>query len=139
VPAHVSGNVVPSEFFAKIDGNEYVENYINAGTITGTPNYISVFGVKSGSQFVGILIDDTLAEGATYDMTGLPGSPVKGQYRLNNVNYDSTIGSVTIETKTATRIKGTFTFTASYSYTNSNGDVITFTHEITEGSFDVNY
>jgi hypothetical protein len=139
IPAHVSGNVVPSEFFVKVDDTEYIENYINAGTITGTPNYISVFGVNSGSQFVGILNDDTLAEGATYDMTGLPNSSVKGQYRLNNVNYDSTIGSVTIESKTATRIKGTFTFTASYSYTNTSGEVITFTHEITEGAFDVNY
>jgi hypothetical protein len=138
-PASVSGNVVPSEFFANIDGNEFVENYINAGTILGSPNYISVFGVKSGSQFVGVLIDDTLPAGATYTMTGLSNSQVKGQYRLNNVNYDSTTGSVTIETKTATRIKGTFSFTASYSYTNSNGDVITFTHEVTDGSFDVNY
>ncbi|MGL2966929.1 fibronectin type III domain-containing protein [Flavobacterium sp. XGLA_31] len=138
-PITVNGNVVPNQFFANVDGFEYVENYINAGTITGvSSDNISVYGVKSGSNFLGILIDTTLPEDQ-YMITGSASDLVKGQYRLNNVDYTATSGSVTIVSKTADRITGTFTFTASYTYTNSNSEVITVTHEVTDGTFDVAY
>ncbi len=45
-PITVNGNVVPNNFFAKVDGDEFIENYINVGTTqVGATNFISIFGV----------------------------------------------------------------------------------------------
>jgi len=137
-PMTVSGNVLPNDFFAKVDNVDFVENYISVGSNGTSPNYITVFGVKNSTEHVGIYIDSSLLEG-TYTMTGAATDAVKGQYRFNNVTYTSTAGTVSIVSKTSNRITGSFSFTATYSYTDANNTVVTITHDVTAGTFDVAY
>jgi hypothetical protein len=66
----------------------------------------------------------------TYNITGNTATDqVQAIYDFNDTNYNAVSGSVTITSKSATRIKGTFNFI-------TNG-ATPFT--VTEGAFDVEY
>jgi hypothetical protein len=135
-PVTINKTVEPNAFATFVDNNQFAPSYISAGL--GTSGYISVFGVKSSSEYVGILVDSSLDVG-NYTITGSTTDVVQGLYRFNNINYNATDGIVVIDTKTTNRISGTFAFTASYSYTNTAGEVITVTHIISQGTFNISY
>lgn len=120
-------------FFAKVDGAEFVENVIDVAQVSseGFPDRISIVASKTSGERIGLLIDQDLEEG-TYEITGpLTEDFVSATY-INNGLQSAQSGSVTITSKTATRITGTFQFFAeNFAETESS--------EITEGTFDVEY
>lgn len=121
-------------FFAKIDGTEFSEDQIDGALITnvsGMPDQISVVGAKNNGDRVGLNIIRSLAPG-TYQFTGPLGENVNGNCVINNVLYNAESGSITISTKTDTRIKGTFNMVVKNFTTSA-------TKTVTEGTFDVIY
>ncbi|WP_295334741.1 DUF6252 family protein [Flavobacterium sp.] len=121
-------------FYAKVDGVEFVEDQIDGALITqvtGMPNQISVVGSKDNGDTVGLNIVSSLSVG-TYQITGPFGEQVNGSSVINDVLYTAQSGSVTITTKTATRISGTFSMVVQ-NFTTSE------TKTISQGSFDVEY
>ena len=76
-----------------------------------------------------ISVKSSLGVGS-YPITGnIATDVVQAIYDFNDTDYNSVSGHVTIQSKTATRIKGTFSFV-------TNG-ATPFT--VTEGAFDVEY
>lgn len=121
-------------FYAKVDGVEFVEDQVDGALITqvtGMPNQISVVGSKDNGDTVGLNIVSSLSVG-TYQITGPFGEQVNGSSVINDVLYTAQSGSVTITTKTATRISGTFSMVVQ-NFTTSE------TKTISQGSFDVEY
>ncbi|MVM35831.1 hypothetical protein GO755_37795 [Spirosoma sp. HMF4905] len=117
-------------FSVKIDGQSYTPDFAYAlASSPGTSNYYAIYGLDSKtSDIVAIALPNTVAEGT---------------YTLSNVNFAtmtiakedfSTVnggtGTVTIKTKTATNITGTFSFTA-YDVTGTKKRVLT------DGTFNV--
>jgi hypothetical protein len=132
---YTSGIPVANDtFFAKIDGTEFVEEQIDGALLTnvsGMPDQISVVGSKNNGDRVGLNIVRSLAVG-TYQFTGPLGDNVNGSCVLNNVLYNADSGSLTIISKSDTRIRGTFTMVVK-NFTSS------VTKTVTEGAFDVEY
>lgn len=121
-------------FYAKVDGVEFVEDQVDGALITqvtGMPNQISVVGSKDNGDTVGLNIVSSLSVG-TYQITGPFGEQVNGSSVINDVLYTAQSGSVTITSKTATRISGTFSMVVQ-NFTTSE------TKTISQGSFDVEY
>ncbi|WP_293871316.1 DUF6252 family protein [Flavobacterium sp.] len=121
-------------FYAKVDGTEFVEDQINGALLTnvsGMPDQISVVGSKTNGDSVGLNIVRSLAVG-TYQFTGPLGVEVNGSCVLNSVFYNAESGSITITSKTPTRIAGTFNMVVKNFTTSA-------TKTVTEGSFDVQY
>lgn len=121
-------------FFAKVDGAEFVENQIDGALITdvsGMPDQISIVGSKTNGDRVGLNIVRSLGIG-TYAFTGPLGVEVNGSCIMGDVLYNAESGSITITSKTDTRIKGTFNMVVKNFTTSA-------TKTITEGSFDVEY
>lgn len=134
VPYTSSNPVATDTFFAKIDGTEFVEEQIDGALITdvsGMPDQISVVGSKNNGDRVGLNIIRSLALG-TYQFTGPLGQNVNGSCVINSVLYNAESGSLTITSKTDTRIKGTFTMVVKNFTTSA-------TKTVTEGAFDVEY
>jgi hypothetical protein len=130
-----SGNPVANDtFFAKIDGAEFVEEQIDGALLTnvsGMPDQISVVGSKNNGDRVSLNIVRSLAVG-TYQFTGPLGENVNGSCLLNNMLYNADSGSITIISKSDTRIKGTFNMVVKNFTTSA-------TKTVTEGTFDVEY
>ncbi len=121
-------------FYAKVDGVEFVEDQVDGALITqvtGMPNQISVVGSKDNGDTVGLNIVSSLSVG-TYQITGPFGEQVNGSSVINDVLYTAQSGSVTITSKTATRISGTFSMVVQNFTTSA-------TKTISQGSFDVEY
>lgn len=121
-------------FYAKVDGVEFVEDQVDGALITqvtGMPDQISVVGSKDNGDTVGLNIVSSLSVG-TYQITGPFGEQVNGSSVINDVLYTAQSGSVTITTKTATRISGTFSMVVQNFTTSA-------TKTISQGSFDVEY
>lgn len=92
-------------------------------------DYISIAGQDTNLNSVTVSVRNNLGTG-TYSITGNTATDVvQAIYSLDDVNYNAVSGSVTITSKTATRIKGTFNFV-------TNG-ATPFT--FTQGAFDVEY
>lgn len=128
-----AGTPSTDTFYAKVDGAEFVENQIDVTEVasSGFPDAISIVASKTNGERLSISIDTNTAPG-TYQMTGLLSTTdvVRGKYLVNNSLHGGVSGSLTITSITATRIAGTFMFTAE-----NIGQ--TSTHQITQGSFDV--
>ena len=128
--------VSDDSFYAKVDGTEFVENQINVALIVDTtpnpiPDQISIVGSKTNNDTVGINVNKILGVG-TYTITG-PLSDVdvvRGNILINDVLYNAESGSITITSKTATRIKGTFNMVVKNFTTSA-------TKNVTAGTFDV--
>lgn len=123
-------------FTAKVDGTEFVENQVDVALIEDPspnpiPNQISIVGAKNNDDSVGLNIQEQLGVG-TYSITGMLSDVdvVWGQVLINDVLYTSESGSVTIISKTATRISGTFSMVCR----NLTTDTV---KTITDGAFDV--
>ena len=126
--------VVNDNFYAKIDGTEFVEDQINGALLTnvsGMPDQISVVGSKTNGDSVGLNIVNSLSVG-TYQFTGPLGVQVNGSCVLNSVLYNAESGSITITSKTPSRIVGTFNMVVKNFTTSA-------IKTVTEGSFDVQY
>ncbi|MGV3696348.1 DUF6252 family protein [Flavobacterium sp.] len=132
-------NVPPvgtDSFFAKVDGVDFVEDQIDVALIEDAtdpplPNQISVSGSKNNDDSVGINVQEQLGVG-TYPITGMMADTdvVFGLVVINNVLYTSESGSITIVSKTGTRMSGTFNMVCRNFTTNT-------TKTITNGTFDV--
>lgn len=113
-------------FYAKVNGTEFVDTDINVIAINGV---LGVAGTNAGGNSITVGVKESLGVGS-YTMTGnILTDVVQVRYDVG-ATYYATSGTVTITSKTATRIKGTFTASV------TNG---TNTFQITEGQFDVAY
>lgn len=119
-----------NSFFAKVGGTEFVDVDILTTTITlGSQEFISIGAQNAALNTMTVSVKSSLGTG-TYPITGTTATDgVQAIYKFNNTNFNAVSGSVTVTSKTATRIKGTFNFVT--------GGTTPFT--ITEGAFDVEY
>lgn len=114
----------PDHFLdAKIDGVEFIEDKIDVASVssTGAYPYYSIVGKKNGenADSIGISIDQSYSVG-TYPASSilLNGGEntvhVASAYcRISSILYNLESGSVTITSKSATRIKGSYSFIVS--------------------------
>lgn len=118
---------------AVLDGTNFpVANVAVAVADGGSGETISINGLDANQNKVIVSMKASLNPG-TYNITGnILEDVVGGRYTTTSPEamYMATTGSVTINSKTETRIAGTFAFTA----TGSEGTVT-----VTEGTFDVDY
>lgn len=126
---------------AKIDGVDFAENNIDVASVSssGVHPYFSIVGVKNGSSDDSVLIGISQSYGVgTYQASSvtLNGG---GEELVNVANvscilddllYTTESGSLTITSKTATKIEGTFNFVVS-NFTTGKKKTIT-------GSFGIN-
>lgn len=117
-------------FFAKVNGTEFVDvDILTAEFEVGTQSYISVAAQTAALNSMTVSVKSEQGVG-TYAITGnTTADAVQAIYNFEDVSYNAVSGTVTIQEKTATHIKGTFSFV-------TNG-ATPFT--ISEGSFDVDY
>jgi hypothetical protein len=112
-------------FYAKVDGNEFVDTTINVVSVN---NIIGIGATNANGDVITVGITDNLTAGS-YTITGnVATDVVQGNIKINpnTTATQATAGTVTILSKTATRISGTFSFTAQ-------------PNQITDGAFDVEY
>ena len=126
----ITQNQTGDSFFAKIGGTEFVDVDILTSLIdVSGQEFISIGAQNAALNSMTVSVKSSLGTG-TYPITGnISTDNVQAIYDFNDTNYTATTGSVTIVSKTATRIKGTFNFV-------TNG---TTPFTITEGAFDVEY
>jgi hypothetical protein len=117
-------------FFAKVGGIEFVDvDILTVITDINGQEFISVGAQTAGMDDMTISVRSSLAAG-TYAISGdLAVDNVQAICTMNNVEQQAVSGSVTIISKTADHIKGTFQYV-------TNGSA-PFT--VTEGAFDVDY
>ncbi len=118
-------------FYAKVGGVEFVETDIfTAEFFVGSEEWLTIAAEDASLNTINVSVRRSVGTG-TYPITGnVAVDSAQGVYTLDNTDYNSVSGSVTITSKTATRIKGTFNF---------QGSDGTTTKSITEGAFDVAY
>lgn len=118
-------------FFAKVGGTEFVDvDILAVSSDIGGQSYIGIGAEDAALNSISVSVRNDLAAG-TYPITGsLATDGVQGIYESNSTQYTSVSGSVTITSKTANHIKGTFNFV---------GKEGSNTKTITEGAFDVDY
>ncbi len=128
---YVSQNPSSDTFFAKVDGTEFVEDHIDVSAVIsqGFPDSYSIVASKTNGDNIGIRISQSLAVG-TYQFTGPLAQDITSSYLLGGVLYSVDTGSITITSKTATHMNGTFSIIVKNFTTN----VI---KTITEGAFSV--
>jgi hypothetical protein len=96
-------------FYAKVDGTEFVEDGIDVAAVApmGVSPYYSIVGKKTNGDSMNISIAQSLSVG-TYQFAGAFGPQVNASCLLGGVIYNGDTGSVTIASKTATHLTGTF-------------------------------
>ncbi|WP_333876124.1 DUF6252 family protein [Flavobacterium sp.] len=117
-------------FYAKVNGSEFVDVDILAITTQiGAQEFISVAAQDANLNSMTVSVRSSLGPG-TYNITGNTATDlVQAIYDFDGNDYNAVSGSVTIVSKTATRIKGNFTYV-------TNG---TTPFTVTQGAFDVEY
>ncbi|RAR73912.1 DUF6252 family protein [Flavobacterium aciduliphilum] len=128
---YTSQNTVTDSFYAQVDGNEFVEDHIDVSDIisTGFPDSYSIAASKTNGDTIGIRISQALPVG-TYQFTGPLALDLSASYLLGGVLYNSESGSLTITSKTATHMEGTFSIIVKNYTTND-------TKTISNGAFSV--
>ena len=126
IPYTENAPVVESDGFlkAKIDGVDFVQDKIDVAAVSssGTYPYYSIVGVKNGEKDNSILIgvSKSYAVG-TYQASSAilngggdgPVNVANASCILDDLIYTTESGSLTITSKTATKIEGTFNFVVS--------------------------
>lgn len=110
VPYISDGPVVDTDtFYAKLDGTEFVEDGIDVAAVdtSGVNPYYSIVGKKTNGDSISLGIAQSLSVG-THQITGIFGNPVTSSCHISNVLYNANSGSITITSKTATNMTGTF-------------------------------
>lgn len=128
IPYTSSENPVGGDSFtAKVDGVAFVGEVITtAYASSGESAWITINAKNTAQNTITVSLNDD-AELGTHAITDGFGGNARGMYQIGQASPSTaTSGSVTIISKTADRIKGTFQFTAG-------------TQAITEGAFDVEY
>lgn len=120
---------ITDSFYAKVGLFEFMDHAISTSVFTiNNVELLSIEAQDSQNNTMTITVDNNLPPG-TYPITGgISNGVVQARYVQDNVIYQAESGSVTIATKTGTRISGTFNFIAS-------GLAV----PITDGQFDVAY
>ncbi len=114
-------------FFANVDGINFIESTITANTVN---NVIRITAANTSNQNITVGIRDNVTPGV-YPITGNIGTDVvQASYKFGATALQAYTGSVTVISKTATRIRGTFNFTSSDGLNQ---------YQISQGQFDVNY
>ena len=116
---------------ATVDGTAI--NYVDDVVVTysGPGQYIAIGGVGS-DHIIYIFIKDDLTPGTYNILPGL-GSPVRAEYTNAADDDFAGVGTLTIISKTSTRIKGT------YSFATSDPAGVEPIHTVTNAAFDVEY
>jgi hypothetical protein len=114
-------------FYAKVNGIEFNDVDILAAEIgIGGQDFISIAAQDASFNSMTVSVRDNLGAG-TYPITGnIAADVVQASYTFDDEDFSATSGSVTIISKTATKIKGTFNF-------------VTSTFNVTQGAFEVEY
>ena len=124
---YVTQTASTDSFFANVNGVNFVDNNIIVTTVS---NVIQIKATNTASQNIIVGIRDDVTPGS-YPITGNVGTDVvQASYKFGTVALQAHTGSVTIISKTATRIIGTFSFTSSDGPNQ---------YQITQGQFDVDY
>lgn len=120
-----------NEFFAKVDGVEYVETLIQ-----GFRNNFGMIGfdARRNDEIISLVMDSNITAGTYTFASPLPNLP-NGTYSLSDTDYHIAKGTLTITLHDVFKriLMGTFEFTAEPFLTGVG------TYEITEGSFCVTY
>lgn len=143
IPYIENAPVVESDGFlkAKIDGVDFVHDNIDVAAVSssGTYPYYSIVGVKNGEKDNSILIGVSKSYSTgTYQASSAilngggdgPVNVANASCILDDLIYTTESGSLTITSKTATKIEGTFNFVVS-NFTTGKKKTIT-------GSFGIN-
>lgn len=118
-------------FTAMVNGvNFNTQNIVPVWADAGSGATISINAYDDDLNSIVLYIQDDLPEG-TYPFLNTPLFDVDAKYVVGDVDFDATEGSLTITSKTATTISGTFNFTG----TSGTGETVT----VTNGTFDVTY
>lgn len=130
---YTTGVETGDSFTATVDGTAI--NYANdlAVAYSGAGQYITLNAVGS-DHVLHVTISDDLTPG-TYPITTGLGSQARAVYtNADDEDFDAPAGTITIISKTATRISGTFSFA-------TTADSVTGepAHEVINGAFDVEY
>jgi hypothetical protein len=128
---YTSVNPVTDTFYAKVDGTEFVEDNIDVSEVIspGFPDSYSIVGSKSNGDNIGLRISQLLPVG-TYSLSGPLGIDTNASYLIGGVLYSCESGTLTIVSKTATHMTGTFNIVVKNFTTNQ-------TKTITDGAFSV--
>lgn len=126
IPYTENAPVVESDGFlkAKIDGVDFVQDNIDVAAVSssGTYPYYSIVGVKNGEKDNSILIgvSKSYAVGTYQASSAILNGGGDGSVNVANAScilddliYTTESGSLTITSKTATKIEGTFNFVVS--------------------------
>lgn len=126
---YVTQSPTNDSFYAKVNGTEFVDTDILVTTIgVGTVDLIGIGARDAANNSITVGVNETLGVGS-YTITPTNNNQVQATYVVNNVSKLAQSGNITITSKSATRIKGTFNFV-----TNGNP-----TATISQGTFDVEY
>ena len=118
-------SILPVEFTNGVETDIFTAEFF-----VGAEEWLTIAAEDANLDAINVSVRRSVGTG-TYPITGnVAVDSAQGVYTLGDTDYDSVSGSVTITSKTSTRIKGTFNFQA------SDG---TTTKSITEGAFDVEY
>ena len=119
-----------NNFFAKVGGVEFEDVDLLAVTTTiGSQEFISVGAQTASLDAMTVSVKSSLGTG-TYTITGnIATDPVQAIYTVSDTDYHAVSGSVTITSKTADHIIGTFQYVTD--------GATPFT--VTEGAFDIDY
>jgi hypothetical protein len=124
---YVTQSPTNDTFYAKVDGAEFVDTFIQTVISgTGSDELINIDATDANLNSILLVIDSELSAGTYQISNGL----VLGLCTFDDVDFESTNGTIVIQSKSATRIKGTFNFEI------SDG---TNTKQVTQGAFDVEY
>jgi len=132
IPYTVVGEEPSDDLFnATVDGTLYVYGGTDLIISTVNDNQITMQAINANHE-VRIFAGETATEG-NYPFSTEFGSPAKAWFvDADDNEYTITNGTLTITSRTATRIAGTFT----YDVLDGTGGII---HTVTNGEFDVEY
>jgi hypothetical protein len=119
-------------FFAKVGGTEFADvDILTITTEIEGQEFISIGAQNSSLDDMTVSVRSNVGTG-TYNITGnVATDQAQAIYSFNDTDYRAVSGSVTITSKTADHIKGTFHFV-------TNGTA-PGPFNVTEGAFDVDY
>lgn len=129
IPAEDSDDVLK----AKIDGVDYINDKVDVSSViaSGSNPYYSIVGKNNNdNSSVGLMINKSYSVG-TYEASsnlsveeGELVNVIGASYRTNDLLYNSKSGSLTITSKTAEKMEGTFNFVV-HNFTTDDEKTIT--------------
>lgn len=133
IPYTTDAPVATNFFDATIDGTQFNEDNIDVAFVQspGFPDSWSIVGSTTAGNSIGLRISANYGVG-TYNFTGPLALDLTSHSLIDGVLYSAESGTLTITSKTAGRMTGTFNSISK----NIDG---TLTKTITNGSFDVEF